>query len=364
MNELTSKTISFLRFPLIVMVVLIHVSLLETGGFATGTYPAFELLEHIINGNVMRVRLPMFFFISGFLFFSRADFTGVRFSPPTGFYSGKFRRRIRTLLIPYLFWNAACFAITAVAQFLVGAALMGDDKAVGDYGFADWLNIFWACKNDMPADAPLWFMRDLIVLSLFSPVIFFVVRRLGLFAVALLGLLWIGDFGFDEPAGFTFTGLFFFSFGAYCSIFGKDFIKRVMPLRKPAAIVFFALVAVETILWKTGVEETRLTNVIFCLGVLSGSAAIFAFTAVGIERGMLRPSRFFNGAAFFVFAFHSKPIMFLIRIVLLHLNPINDLTLTASFFAIPAIVIGVALGLYAALKRLAPGFTNFITGGR
>lgn len=73
-EQLQSKVISFLRFPLIVAVVFIHsqpheviiggISLVDSNNLNTYTYVNF-----LISGVIARVAVPLFFFISGFLFF-------------------------------------------------------------------------------------------------------------------------------------------------------------------------------------------------------------------------------------------------------------------------------------------------------
>ncbi len=369
MNPLASKTISFLRFPLIVMVLFIHTSLLDTeiGGTSViqeGQYPVFEFVAHLVGGNVARVRIPLFFFISGFLFFSRADFSGVRYSPSPAFYLGKFRRRINTLLIPYLFWNLACFAVTAVAGTFVGSEFAGGDKTPADYVFSDWLEIFWQYKNGMPADQPLWFMRDLIILTLCTPLVFIMVRHLKTAAVAVLGLCWAADFWFDPVVGLSIPGVFWFSFGAFFSANGKDFLNVFMPLRRISLIVFLLLVAAETTLWKLGAPDSRWLDFLYNTGVLAGSLAILAWTARGLEKGVLGVSPLLVSSAFFVYAFHSKPLTFLNRFFLLHLSPVNDFTLIVAYVAIPAAVVLAAICVYAALKKCLPRLTNIITGGR
>ena len=72
-----SKTIMFLRFPLIVSVVFIHAGLegVVIGGNVTvhdGQFPIYESVYHVITNEIARVSVPLFFFISGFLFFSAA----------------------------------------------------------------------------------------------------------------------------------------------------------------------------------------------------------------------------------------------------------------------------------------------------
>lgn len=74
-----SETISYLRFPLIVLVVMIHskfdgvvvngVGLMHDGGF-----PCYSTISTLVSNIIASIAVPLFYFISGFLFFSKLHF--------------------------------------------------------------------------------------------------------------------------------------------------------------------------------------------------------------------------------------------------------------------------------------------------
>ena len=100
--SILSKTMTYLRFPLIIAVVFIHTQLGETiiNGESVAEESKFiihDILFHIITNELARIAVPLFFFISGFLFFYKTDsFTLEK-------YKNKLKKRFRTLLIPYFF---------------------------------------------------------------------------------------------------------------------------------------------------------------------------------------------------------------------------------------------------------------------
>ena len=104
-DELQSKTIAFLRFPLIVGVVLIHCYYKELpiGGVKVPVmdeYPIYKLIADLFSQVLARTAVPLFFLISGYLFFYKSSFSWPM-------YGSKLRKRAQTLLLPYLFWNGA-----------------------------------------------------------------------------------------------------------------------------------------------------------------------------------------------------------------------------------------------------------------
>lgn len=74
-----SETISYLRFPLIVLVVMIHskfdgvvvngVGLMHDGGF-----PCYSTISTLVSNIIASIAVPLFYFISGFLFFFKTAF--------------------------------------------------------------------------------------------------------------------------------------------------------------------------------------------------------------------------------------------------------------------------------------------------
>lgn len=83
-EDIQSRTIRFLRFPLIVAVVLIHTRLdhvVVNGHLLTETarFPVFALCQHIVSTEIARIAVPLFYFMSGYLFFTAARHSAWRF---------------------------------------------------------------------------------------------------------------------------------------------------------------------------------------------------------------------------------------------------------------------------------------------
>ena len=75
----------------------------------------------------------------------------------------------------------------------------------------------------------LWFIRDLMVLVVFSPLVYAMVRYLRQYALALLGFLWLIYDGVSSP-GLSPTAWFFFSLGAFYSVHRRNFVVETRPL--------------------------------------------------------------------------------------------------------------------------------------
>lgn len=206
-NSSMSSAISWMRFPLIFMIVLLHCyCAIDAHGhpdFFQWVYPFGLLLGE--------TGVPAFFFISGFLFFYSSKV-----------YSQKIKSRVHTLLIPYLFWNGLIL-LAYVLLWLIGKPMLIMGKSIADYELVDYLRAFidrgsWDFGNGVPMLCPYWYIRNLMVICVFSPIIYYGIRYLRWILVLALFVWWISI----PYNGMIASSLLFFSIGAYFSIEQKN----------------------------------------------------------------------------------------------------------------------------------------------
>ncbi len=359
-EELLSQVIAFLRFPLIVGVVLIHSRISIVNGVEgdltvthpfDGAFPFYESAMYIFARIFARICVPLFFMFSGYLFFYKSE----------GFtlkdYGGKLKRRIFTLLIPYLVWNALYIV------FYDGAGLLfpGSTKYfIGEgYGVKDWLMAFWNWKyENYPVSYQLWFLRTLMVVSVFSPVIYWFTKRLDWLFPAILGLLWMMDWWFDA-AGFEIEAFFFFAAGAYFSVTKRNFVDLVKPHARLLGVLYAVFMAAIFVCrdhdWGIYVRNA---------GVLIGVAFVTALSAVNISKGRWRVNDLLTRSSFFIYAYHVIALPIIRRVLFFFVPCTTEARATMLFFVSAAIAVGVGLGLYRLLSKRMPKTTAFVTGGR
>lgn len=91
-----SETLDLLRFPLALVIVIVH---------ALPLAPSPSIMDGLIMAFLKEQSVPIYYFISGYVFFLGIELT-------KGVYLKKIKNRIRTLLIPYLIWNLLFLCIT------------------------------------------------------------------------------------------------------------------------------------------------------------------------------------------------------------------------------------------------------------
>lgn len=304
------------------------------------------------------IAVPLFFFISGYLFFGKTNGFGQQD------YINKMKKRARSILIPYLFWNLLIILLYLFIEQLTPGLFSGRNKPVSDYTWSDWLWAFWDMKHinsggdSMPINYPFWFIRDLMVVMFFSPLVYFLLKRLKQYAVLSLGVLWFTGCWFPV-VGFSIIALFFFSAGAYLGIFKKDFTETAKAHADILAIAYtlFAIVILTF-------RETGWVIYIHNLSILIGMVVAIGGCARFLEQGCWRVNRFLSEGSFFIYAAHAMPLAFVIKACFKLIQPQSEGSLLFLYLFCPAITISVCLAAYYLLNRYLPRFTAIITGGR
>jgi len=210
LTEQQSRNINLLKGLSIVLVVFIHSDVRSMIINYMELTPAmniyFETLTRILVDNAV----PMFFFVSGFLFFLRKNT-----------YRSKFKSRFKTLVIPYFFWCFIGFLIPFVIQRVFGLEhfYSGNKlKLLKDFTGTDYFRMFWDLREGAPILSTLWFLRNLIVAVALTPMIALFIRYLrGLFPVLLLLIYFFLPW---SVPGFSTQGFCWFAMGAYFSTGG------------------------------------------------------------------------------------------------------------------------------------------------
>ena len=354
-QSVLSRTISWLRFPLIVLVVFIHVP----WGVEIENFPAASMIcGNFVQRGIAAVAVPLFFFISGFLYFYRTEW-GV------SAYKRKTLKRVRTLVVPFLVWTVLNLVCKLLAYKLEipspSAALCAENHSLWDWV----VDIFGLKHRDenlniaFPLYVPFWFLRDLFVVGLLSPLWHFLLKRAGIVALFALGALWFAYQGNQIP-GLSTQAIFFFCAGAYFAIHERDFTEDFSGVGVPALALYLPLLAANA-LTKGAAFNWAIHRAFICVALV---AVVFAVSR-GIASGKLRESAFLSGAAFFVYAGHGVPIWTAgKRVLALFYVPASDVALVVAFSVTAAFQVGVCLLAYGCVRRWARWSLPFLTGGR
>lgn len=376
---LQSQTIDLLRFPLAVAVVFIH-----SFGFSECYPPSSELFSFSGTGFydliricfslvVTHIAVPTFFLISGFLFFYKVHI----FNSLEG-WKKKLSSRFRTLVIPYLLWNLIAILIMIVVK--VGAFILKGKplSSIPDYFRENgWLHLFWDCNvwgenqinwlgtyvpNTGPVDLPLWFLRDLIVVVMLSPVIFYLLKHLRFYLLYILLFCYVSRIWPSIP-GLSITAIFFFSVGAYIGIYGKNLVKECQKVK------WLSYASVSILLPLTvwfGGRNTHTGSLIYPFFVVVGVCAAFNLASWLLETGRVKNQFPVLGkSSFFIYATHMLLILNFSTAIctrLFYWN--NPATHIICYFLIPLLTVAICFSCYLLMQKYMPKILAVLIGNR
>lgn len=349
MNQYLSDKIKILSFFAIFLVLYIH------SGFhsdETLNMHTINYLQDFISGMLGRCAVPLFFVISGYLFFLKI---------PNGLTSifEKMKKRIRTLLFPYILsciffvaFGVAVELFPGTSRFMNSSVLPLFHKNFGEIV----LSIFYGINGKSPMAFQLWFLRDLMILVLFSPVWYYLYKYFKWYWIPVVFALTY----LTEPI-FPFTSLFWFALGG-------SFVNTLLFTKRNGTVtgillpVLFLIISFVQLVYSCSYWQYFQIPVII-LGVLSIWLLYDVFFKESFQlnqRGVLLSATSFT---FFIYLYH-EPTLNIVRKLIVFFIGKNESGMIVSYLLSPWIFIIIAIIIGAGLKRYTPKFYYVLVGGR
>lgn len=339
---LESRTIEALRFPLAAMVVLLHTGALGVGS----TQPVYRTLSILTSAGICRIAVPCFFFISGFLFYTKLHIWD------WSIWTGKLKKRIKTLLVPYLLWNIiAALVIYAYSSWrisLEGGIPLSFSEHLSAWG--GW----W--DSGVSFDGPLWFVRDLMILCLLAPLIYWLVKRMKAWWLLIVSIVYL-------ICGQHMEGLLFFSAGSYLRLNRNGILTVFSRVRFPSLLLSLVLL----IAIYFSYPHPQLYQACKGLFVICGTVTAFNLTASALDKGFVREHPLLSNCSFFVFTAHNILILHDVsHSIVLHLIPFRwgELFNCIDLFLRPTIAVAICVAIYWIMSKITPRTLGLLTGGR
>ena len=351
-----SVRLRLLNFPLIIGVVYIHAfsATIDHEGVSLGPEQLNYLTDFVrilISQGLARIAVPLFFLMSGYFFF-------LGFAWSWRGFGQKLAARAKTLLLPYLFWTVLVLAARFFGQGIpaVKAYFAGGGRLVADWSAYDLVNAVLGFTR-APEAYHFWFIRDLILLMLLSPLIVLLLRYVAWPFLGGIFLVWItGKWPIYIP---DVVGVLFFSLGSYVAMKGKSLF--IFDRYAKWFVLFYIPVLLVDVIWYDAPFNICLHRCGIVLGlvaILFGSK--FILTSKHLKNALL----WLSGSSFFVYAAH-EPFLGIARTLAYQFLPFNwPYTLLLIYLLVPLGVVAVLVALHSALGAYIPGFLRVVTGGR
>lgn len=350
-NKKESEVLNVCRFVMSIFIVFFHAYTSVQMYDYWRELPVYRGFSRVFSLQFGEMGVPVFFLISGYLFFCKYQQTRLC-------YKNKMQKRFYSLLIPYLFWNGFIIGAYYIAESIPAVSNLFNDsgqKLVHNFDLYDFLCAFWSHKGGNPILTQMWFVRDLFLLALCSPIVYLFVRYAKFVTIFSFGTIW---FMKQEVPNWE-SGILFFFIGACFSIYSKSLTEVMLKIARPLFILTPLLLVTEFLLLGTTVGFYIHRTLIFV-----GTFFIVALVTVLIERNKVHDVVFLTSGSFFLYIIHDPMIRFIRKMTLSWVDHTSEIQMIAIYFSSVALDIAIAYILFWCLRKYMPNFLKWTTGGR
>jgi hypothetical protein len=276
-------------------------------------------------------------------------------------------------VIPYLFWNICAFSGLLAVQHIGSLApfLSGGKWVVPEGGVYAIVNTIVGIDR-MPILYQLWFIHDLILLVIISPLLWLLATRSPLAGMLIFAFLWFAE-GWVPLIVFNhYSALLFFYCG--CLLATNDFDLQTVERQRLKLLMLFGcgmvlsawIKTMNTLdvrfwihpgaanAWQVGIfQVTRLLGVLATWGLLTF-----------LEKKTRESLALLSVFAFVLFAGHEPTLNIVRKLLYWFVPPSGDWGVLLYYFLTVIITIFMTLLLGMMLNKYTPRFYDFITGAR
>lgn len=353
MNDFLSKKLTFFSFWLIVLVVLLHSLNIDYKSCDT----VLCTVQYLLSLKLGEVAVPLFFFVTGYLYFLKTDITK---KLDVTFFINNTKKRFRTILAPYISWCVFWFLFLYSIQMLPVVENYFSKPLYRMSVTEQFFHLFIE-----PLNYPFWFLRELMLILLITPIVFLLIKY---FKIKILVLLFFSAFfmkslyQINGISIYIIIPLFYFSSGAFFSL------HKINLLFKAKRLIAFLLLSSWLVLNLISIYcEKYVGNGLITMGIinltkdLTGIFAIWYAYDLFNTRKQWRNYSFYK-YSFFIFAFHGIPTTILVKMSNLQFT--NQYYIFISYIGIFVFMVIFSILTGKITAKLTPSVYKIITGSR
>lgn len=310
-----------------------------------------DRVQEFISGMMGRCAVPLFYVISGYLFFLRV---------PEGMKSiyGKMRKRVGTLVVPYIIgclffvgFGVLMAVLPGVSKYMNSSVMPLFSKPLGEI----LRSIFYDAGNGSPCAFQLWFLRDLILIVATSPLWYLLLKHLRwILVVTCFGLTYL------HIQFIPFFALFWFLFGGQLVQVKNKYGGASLTV---FTIVVFLFLSVVQLFMPDMIDWELVKIPIIILGLIS----IWGIYNMVLGKDFkLSEHRWLATACqftFFIYLFHEPTLNIVRKLIVVVLGK-NELGYLTSYLISPWIFTVCAVFAGLLFRKYLPRVYDVCTGGR
>ncbi len=319
LDDDTSHRIYVMKFIFAIMVVFIHSEALPDLPFRIEVPWYMDTCKDIVNNVICAIAVPGFFLLSGFLLFLK-KFTWI----------GNMKKKVRSILIPYLLINSFWIIFFKTMQSIEVTApyFYGENyQIVGLEGFIN------AYCGKMPLYYPFWFLKDLFILNIFASIIrLFMDKHPVLLAIAIAAIFLNGV---TFPFFVNQFSIYMFVIGGYIARYWNQ-IKKCQQIEIIRIGIVFCMFTIAK--WHFEWNVSWINMLYLLIGILFYDCLAGVVLRSRIKSMVLWCSQF----TFFIYAFHEFYMSMMKKAVMMMIPQYGMIQLL-EYFLLPFVILGFCI---------------------
>lgn len=355
MNKWLGTKFKILSALLTIAVVLIHShNLIELVHYQqTSTdFLIVKFIQDLISNGIARIAVPIYFLLAGYLFFVNLDGKIDEFIV-------KIKKRIRSLFIPYIIWCTLGVLVLTALHYLPFFNTFFTENLLSHISVKDFVNFYI-----YPVPYQLWFIRDLMVLVLLSPVIFILLKYVKFPFLLILLVAWVLEY---EVVKVRIEAIFYFSLGAYLVAFKEQL--QIIPVDRKFPIIsmtlWIVLLSMKMIVGHLIGEKELIVLLLSKTAIVAGIWAtwtVYDYFVIDKDMVPLLESKL-TIYSFFLYEWH-EPVLLILKKVLFGIFGRTPITALVFYFVVPVIAIAAGVAVAVFLSKYLSKAYAVLTGGR
>ena len=361
--EETSKRITALRFFLAILVVFIHnnYTLKNIADAVAKGEPDIlfspntlsKWIQLFISQGIAKCAVPLFFMFAAYLQAIKADS-----------YKVLLKKKFKALFFTYFLWIGLYGFYSSVVKIIIlkiaPSFIENPDTTMFTWTITDWIHkiVGYGTGDGTPGFADqFWFVRDLFILVIVSPIIQFLLKKfkLGFFIlVCITYILKINIYFVSTEA------LFFYVSGLYWGYYNFNLFKIIDKIKFSEVIIVWIF----SFLWEfIGFDEG---NAIGSFTELSSCVLLLKLSANIIKNEKIyNIANYLSGFSFFLYAIHMPLLSEYLKKLWIHFFPMkNGFFCLFEYFGVTILIVVIGTGIGIVLKKICPKLFILLNGGR
>lgn len=340
LDQNISQRLNIIKFIFMVMVVFIHSETLPDLPYELNVPPYLDICKNVVTNGICAIAVPGFFFISGFLLFSK-EFTWI----------GNVKKKARSILLPYFLINSFWILLFKIMQSI---ELTAPYFAGEDYQIIGAEGIIKAYCAAIPLYYPFWFLRDLFIVNIFAKLIQIMIDRFPRLSILMIIILCLNLV--KIPLLVSNSSFYMFAIGYYVVKY-RDRVKKLEDINiLYIGIVFFGLTIYK-------LSFGGYASLVALFYSLSGILFYYMLAGYIMNSKVYSPILWCSQFTFFIYAFHEFYEAMAKKIIMMTI-PQYGYIQTLEYFMLPIIISGFCIIVGAIMKKRVSVLYRLLCGSR